>query len=63
MGTVIPGTVVFILLALYFMGRRRTRLSRTEQYMSPSGLRWLRGHIPILLIGGKLSAVVMRLAM
>jgi hypothetical protein len=33
------------------------------QYLSPSGLRWLRAYIAILLIGATLAVAVARLAM
>jgi hypothetical protein len=46
MSTIILGTVFIVSLGLYFMGRGRRRLSRNEQYLSPSGLRWLRAQIP-----------------
>jgi hypothetical protein len=39
---VIPGTLALILLAVYKLRQRRTRLCREEQYMSPGALRVLR---------------------
>lgn len=42
MGTVTLGIVTVILLATFVVRRRRARLSRQEQYMSQSALRWLR---------------------
>jgi len=44
MGTVILGIVgiIFLFLAMVVLRRRRARLSRQEQYISASGLRWLR---------------------
>jgi hypothetical protein len=62
MGGVILGPSSSYLLFSLFMRRGRTRLSRKEQYLSPSALRLLRAHIPILLIGATLAAVITQLA-
>jgi len=56
MATVILGIAAAMLLALGIVRRRRALLSRKEQYMSASGLRSVRAHISIVLLGATLIA-------
>jgi hypothetical protein len=47
MSTVSLGIVTITFLAHVIVRRRRAHLSQKEQYLSPSGLRWLRAHMDV----------------
>ena len=55
----IVGIATSTLFARYIGRRRRARLTIKEQYLSASGLRWLRTHIPMVLLGATLLAASM----